>query len=128
MRVTVYRNYRFIDKDPVIDAMRTVVKSEEKLSNHNAHQISGVATATFDGWFDGGTRKPQNASVTQAMGALGYVRRDVLNKDGTVTPAFARARDLNYKEEITKQADWFLKHHAKKKRVRRVKKKNGSGA
>jgi hypothetical protein len=125
-RLVIYRNYRFIDKDPIIDAVRTVVKSEEKLKNAHVHQITGVATATLDNWFDGTTRKPQNATVCQVTGALGYVRRDTLNKDGTVAIGFVKARELDWRDEMEKQADWYLKHHDKpKKRKRKKKAANG---
>lgn len=121
-RVIIYRNYRFLDKDPIIDAMRTVVKSNEKLKNKTAHEITGVATATFENWFSGTTRKPQNATTCQAMGALGYVRRDTFNPDGTIAVGFVKGRNLNYQKEIEKQADWTIKHAQPKKRKRNGKK------
>lgn len=127
-RIGVYRNYRFMDKDPIIDAVRTVVKSEEHLKNSMVHDICGVATATLDNWFEGSTRKPQNATICQVTAALGYVRRDRLNKDGTVVVGFIRARELDFKEEIEKQADWILKHGGKKPKPKTNKRKsNGHG-
>lgn len=117
----IYRNYRFLDKNPIIDAVRTVVKSEEHLKNNHVHQISGVATATLDNWFEGTTRKPQNATVCQVTASLGYVRRDHMNRDGTVAIGFVKARELDFKEEIEKQADWILKHADKKPKKKRAK-------
>lgn len=119
----IYRSYRFIDKDPIIDAVRTVVQ-DEHLNNNRVHDISGVAAGTLTNWFEGGTRRPQNSTVTAVTAALGYVRRDVLNKDGTVAVAFAKARDLDWQDEIEKQANWLLKHG--KKKPKRKKKKNGA--
>jgi len=124
-RVQIYRTYRWIDKDPIIDAVRTVVKSEEKLKNSMVHQISGVATATLDNWFDGSTRKPQNSTVTAVTSALGYLRQDSFNRDGTVSIGFVKGRALDYNKEIEKQADWLLKQGVKPKKKRRKKATNG---
>jgi len=126
-RVQIYRTYRWIDKDPIIDAVRTVVKSEEKLKNSIVHQISGVATATLDNWFDGSTRKPQNSTITAVTSALGYVRQDTFNRDGTVSIGFVKGRALDYNKEIEKQADWLLNQGVKPKKKRRKKKKATNG-
>lgn len=104
-----YRTYRFIDKDYIVDAVRSVVQAE-KLNYHKVQAISGVSANTLAGWFDGPVRKPQNATVTAVTSALGYVRRDRLEKDGTVAVAFEKVRPLNWRNEIEKQADWMLKH------------------
>jgi hypothetical protein len=124
MKINVYRNYRFVDKDPIIDAVRTVVKSEEHLKNSMVHEISGVATATLDNWFEGSTRRPHNATVCQVTAALGYVRRDELDRDGRVIVGFRKARTLDYKAEAEKQADWIIKQNSGPKKKRR-RKKNG---
>src|ERR1700757_2984378 len=100
-----YRNYPWnVDKDPIIDAAKTVVRMDEKLSNGRAASITGVAASTFEAWFEGPPRRPQNATMCQARGALGYVRRDELKTDGTVVVGFVKARDYDYAKEIEKQA------------------------
>jgi hypothetical protein len=121
----LYRNYRFKDKDPICDALRTVIRSEEHLKNNHVHQISGVAAQTIDGWLDGATRRPQNATVCQVTAALGYVRRDELKTDGSVVVGFIKAKDYDYKKEIEKQADFFLKTHGPPKKRKAKKKGNG---
>lgn len=126
-RVQIYRTYRWIDKDPIIDAVRTVVKSEEKLKNNMVHEISGVSTTTLDNWFDGSTRRPQNSTITAVTSALGYIRQDTFNRDGTVSIGFVKGRALDYQKEIEKQADWLLKQGVKPKKKRRKKKSNGHG-
>jgi hypothetical protein len=103
------RTYRWFDKDPIIDAARTMI-GDEKLKLNMVHQISGVSATTLDNWFHGDTRKPQNDTLTALSSSLGYVRHDHLNRDGTVTVAFEKVRDLNYRKEIEKQANWLLKH------------------
>jgi hypothetical protein len=127
MKVNIYRNYRFVDKDPIIDALRTVVKSEQHLTNGAASAISGVAPTTFHGWFDGATRRPNNATSTQVAAALGYVRRDELTRDGQVVVGYVRVRDLDLKKEREKMADWILKQRGPKKKRARRKKANGGG-
>lgn len=125
-KIHIYRTYRWITKDPIIDAIKTVVKSDEHLKNSQVHAISGVATATLDNWFDGATKKPQNSTICAVSTSLGYVRADRIRKDGTLEVAFRKDRALDYSKEIEKQADWLLEHASpKKKRVKR--KTNGAG-
>lgn len=120
MRVTIYRNYRFRDKDQIIDALRTVIKAEEHLTNGAASAITGVSATTFHGWFDGTTRRPNNATSTQAAAALGYVRRDEMRPDGQVIAGYIKARDIDPKKEREKMADWLLRHRGpKRKRAKR---------
>lgn len=122
-KVHIYRTYRFIDKDPIIDAIKTVVKSDEHLKNNHVHQISGVATATLDNWFDGPTRKPQNSTVCAVTTSLGYVRRDRIRPDGTLEIGFKKDKSYDWEKEIEKQADWILEQHGPKKKRKRAKKK-----
>jgi hypothetical protein len=126
-RTFLYRNYRFIDKDPICDALRQVIRGAEHLKNNHVHQITGVAAQTIDGWLDGATRRPQNATVTQVTAALGYIRHDEMREDGTVVPGFTKAVTYDYKKERVKQADFFLKTHSPKKKKKSKRKKNGHG-
>jgi hypothetical protein len=78
--LTLYRTYRFIDKDPVIDQIRTLIQDEglmKKLSI--VHELSGVATATLENWFNGDTKSPQNRTIMAVTSALGY--KHVWQKD-----------------------------------------------
>jgi len=126
-KVHIYRTYRFIDKDPIIDAVRTVVQSDEHLKNNHVHQISGVATQTLDNWFDGPTRNPRNSTVSAVTTALGYIRHDRIRPDGTLDVRFVKQRELDWGKEIEKQADWVLKHAGPKKKRKQRKKANGNG-
>ena len=128
MRVIFYRSYRFIDKDPIVDAVRTVVQ-DTKLKQAQVAQLSGVAGTTLHNWFDGPTRRPNNATVTAVTASLGYVRRDTLAADGTVRVRYVKARDLDYRKEIDKAADWLVKQNSGRRKKRRRKKKatNGTG-
>lgn len=128
MKVHVYRTYRWIDKDPIIDAVRTCVQ-ETGLNASQVHDIAGISAATLKNWFGGETRKPQNVTVTAVTSALGFVRHDKLQADGTVAVGFDRARDLDWRDEMDKQARWIAKHgtakQKKKARGRRKRKTNG---
>jgi hypothetical protein len=72
----LYRTYRFLDKDPVIDELRTLVADEALMKRLDlVHQISGVATTTLDNWFNGDTVSPQNRTIMAVATSLGYQRR-----------------------------------------------------
>jgi len=74
-----YKTYRFKNKDPVIDELRTMVQgiaevrgiSEVRLRNNIANDI-GMSEATLWSWFNGPTKRPQYASVKAVVRALGY--------------------------------------------------------
>ena len=125
-RMQIYRTYRWVDKDPMIDALRTIA-NDEGVNANMGHQLSGLASATISKWFGGETKRPQNATATAFSAALGYVRADKLRNDGTVEVAFAKARELDYRKEIEKQADWLIKQGVKKKPRKKKAKKNGHG-
>ena len=65
-----YKSYRFIDKDPVIDQVRTIVQDSE-LSYVEIHEKSGVSTSTLWNWFHGKTRRPQFCTVEATGRACG---------------------------------------------------------
>jgi hypothetical protein len=114
----------------VIDALRTVVKTEEKMKNNMVHQISGVATTTLDNWFNGSTRRPQNSTIAAVSSALGYLRREYRNKDGSVGTTFVKDQtEIDYEKEIEKQDAWLTKHGLKpdKRKKKKRAKANGHG-
>jgi len=129
VRFNGYRGIRFMrgEKDEIIGALKTMIRGDEHLNNSQVSQISGVSATTVANWFDGDTRKPQNATVMALTSTLGYLRRDYRNKDGTVSPGFVKdLKDIDYEQEMVKQADWLLKQ-GKPKRKRARKHKNGGG-
>jgi hypothetical protein len=63
-----YRTYSFVDKDPIIDKVRTAVK-ESGMSKTSISVKSGVSTSCMHNWFDGATRRPQFASVNAVLRA-----------------------------------------------------------
>ena len=65
----LYKSYNFVDKDPVIDKMRGMLKGR-KYSEVAAQ--SGVSATTLYNWFEGGTKRPQYATVIAVTRALGF--------------------------------------------------------
>lgn len=66
-----YNTYRFIDKDPIIDICRTA-RQDSGMSAMDIERASGLRAGTQKNWFEGGTRRPQYASVAAFLGACGY--------------------------------------------------------
>jgi len=66
-----YKSYNFIDKDPIIDEIRTVYQASganyQWISEH-----SGVTPTTLSNWFSGATKRPQAATINAVLRALGY--------------------------------------------------------
>jgi DNA-binding phage protein len=67
----LYTSYNFVDKDPIIDKMRSMVK-REGLKYGKISELSGVSATTMHNWFEGKTRRPQYATVMAVVHALGY--------------------------------------------------------
>lgn len=105
-KIQIYRSYRFIDKDPVIDKLRTIV-NDEGLTDSEAARIATLSPATTHNWFFGKTRRPQFASIAAVTSSLGYdikfERRD--------------ANKLDKEKELAAAAKWIEQRS-----------KNGSGA
>lgn len=75
----MYNTYRFKDKDPVIDVLRTALQHDadsrgvkfSKAAADAAHS-SGVSVNTLHNWFFGSTMRPQHASVAAVANALRF--------------------------------------------------------
>lgn len=85
----LYRSYNFVEKDPVIDELRTI-DQKEGLSYSQIAWLSGLTATTIRNWFEGDTRRPQNASIEAFARALGYRRK------------FEKTREINFEREIAK--------------------------
>jgi transcriptional regulator with XRE-family HTH domain len=66
----LYRSYVFIDKDPVIDVIRTAMQ-DAKVKPAKVARDSGVSPTTLGNWFHGPTRRPQFSTVAAVANALG---------------------------------------------------------
>lgn len=67
----LYDSYRFLDKDPVIDEVRTIIQ-DEGVSLKYVELRSGVTTNTLRNWLSGPTLRPQYATVAAVARALDY--------------------------------------------------------
>jgi len=76
----LYSAYVFRDKDPAIDAIRTVMQDHFGKRNLSAedyeevHEKGGPTGGCVKSWFEGKTKRPQNATLEAAGRALGYRR------------------------------------------------------
>lgn len=66
-----YTTYSFVDKDPVIDVLRTM-KRDTQMSDGEISERSNVSASTIKNWFGGKTKRPQFATVAAAANAMGY--------------------------------------------------------
>jgi transcriptional regulator with XRE-family HTH domain len=91
----MYRTYRFFDKDPVIDEIRTLVRDEGLMKKLGiVHELSGVSTSTLENWFNGGTKSPQNRTICAVTSALGYKR------------TWEKTKDINLQKELKIAKAW----------------------
>jgi transcriptional regulator with XRE-family HTH domain len=66
-----YKSYSFVDKDPMIDYIRTIIhESGETLTKIS--EDSGVNAQTISKWLYGETKQPRAASINAVLRALGY--------------------------------------------------------
>ena len=66
-----YKSYNFLEKDPIIDEIRTIVQSSG-LTYRMIEEESDVTSTTLRAWFTGATRRPQAATLNAVARALGY--------------------------------------------------------
>jgi transcriptional regulator with XRE-family HTH domain len=66
-----YKSYSFVDKDPMIDQVRTIIL-DSTMTYKTLADASGVAEGTIRNWLDGATRKPQAATFNAVLRACGY--------------------------------------------------------
>lgn len=66
-----YKSYNFIDKDPMIDDVRSIYLASG-VNYHWIEDASGVKASTLRNWFEGKTKRPQAATVNAVLRALGY--------------------------------------------------------
>ena len=66
-----YKSYSFVDKDPMIDQVRTVIQ-DAHMTYKAIAEASGVTAPTIRKWLDGDTKKPQAATFNAVLRACGY--------------------------------------------------------
>ena len=70
----MYKSYSFVDKDPVLDTIRTAIQ-DLGLTYREVAELSDVSKTTLVGWFHGKTRRPQHATIMAVMRGIGYEHR-----------------------------------------------------
>lgn len=74
MAFKAYKGYNFVDKDPIIDRLRTAYQDalgrDNKLNFSELSRRSGLSAATPHNWFDGDTKRPQFATVVAFARAI----------------------------------------------------------
>jgi len=65
-----YKSYNFIDKDPIIDELRTAY-SDAGLTMTKLAELSSVSNSTMSNWFKGKTKRPQFCTVSAVARAAG---------------------------------------------------------
>jgi transcriptional regulator with XRE-family HTH domain len=86
-----YKSYSFINKDPIIDEIRTIYQ-DSGYTYKQIHEGSGVTTSTLTNWFSGDTRRPQAATVNAVLRAMGYKLGIVKNTASGVISITERKR------------------------------------
>lgn len=74
-----YKAYRFRDKDPAIDELRTVIEDHvgarvTKKHLHDIENAGGPTAGCMGAWFWGKTQRPQSVTLEAAGRAIGYKR------------------------------------------------------
>src|SRR4051812_29648418 len=104
----ILRTYRYIDKNPVIDRMRTALQDAgvgvEEKRLQVAADISGISRSCLHGLFHGNTRNPQHRTVAGLMTAFGYEEH------------WRRKRRIDLEHERKVAADWLKRQNTAPKK------------
>ena len=68
-----YKSYSFVDKDPVIDEVRTIYQASGVNYKWLSEQ-SSVSISTIRNMFEGKTKRPQSATTEAILRSMGYKR------------------------------------------------------
>jgi hypothetical protein len=110
-----YKSYQFINKDPIIDKIRTVV--DESGANYKwIEDSSGVSAITLRNWFYGSTKKPQAATVNAVLRCLGYELGIVnFGQAVKIVPVMPRQEDRMAKHDSVRHVVQMHKYRRKEK-------------
>jgi transcriptional regulator with XRE-family HTH domain len=89
--INVYKSYNFVDKDPIIDILRTLIKDQD-MDFKKISEASGVSQTTLTAWFYKLTRRPHFASVNAVFRALGYDLKPIQGEITAVVPKPTKTR------------------------------------
>lgn len=100
--MNLYRSYNFVNKDPAIDKIRTIVQ-DAGVSYDQLHVLSGVSQTTFSNWFQGDTKRPQHTTLAATAAALGYDWELV------------KAKSIDIQKELPKAQRWLEQRDERRK-------------
>lgn len=98
----LYRTYLFLDKDPVIDQMRTALDTSQ-MSIPAIAEKSGLAESTLRNWFYGETLRPQFSSVQAFYRAIGWEMQPRPLLDSELVQRIATDQELAEAEKEAKK-------------------------
>lgn len=106
------RTYRFIDKDPAIDRMRTILQDEGLFKRlKDVADLANLSPVTLQNLFHGDTRRPQHATVMGIITAVGYEQK------------FVKSRELKIDDELVFAKAWNKKERLRLEKAREPKRK-----
>jgi hypothetical protein len=113
--MALLRTYRFIEKDPVVDELRTLVNDvglSKKLTI--VATLANLHPSTVKNLFHGDTKRPQNATAMAIATCVGYTRKWVKEHELNVDKELEVARQWNKREKEKRLANGPVR---KKKRA-----------
>lgn len=113
--MSLYRSYNFVTQDPIVDAVRTMIR-DEGLKEKNVAMLSSLSHGCVGNMIGGVTRCPRFSTVAAIATALGY---DHI-KFGGNGPNFVKTKEINYHREEKKAADELLAHRERERRRDRL--------
>jgi hypothetical protein len=100
----ILRPYHFVDKNPVIDVIRTAIQDEGLINRLQVvADLASLSYATIDGWLNGDTRDPRHSSTMAVMISLGYENK-----------GWVKGRKLNLEKELEFARAWLIKERARR--------------
>lgn len=77
-------DYRFINKDPIIDIIRTAMQRRGNISPEQINRVAfdaGIHPGTLHNWLEGDTRRPLSITTRFVLEALGVTVRYIDQDD-----------------------------------------------
>lgn len=107
----VLRTYRFIDKNPVIDIIRTAIQDEGLIKKLQVvADLASLSRTTIPGWIHGDVRDPRHSSIMAVMTSLGYESE------------WKKGRKLDIDKELEFARAWLKRERAKRVKAPRKRK------
>ena len=103
--IKIFRTYSYVDKNPVIDKVRTIIQDEgleERLGI--CAELSNVGRTTIANWLTGPTRNPQHHTIAAVVTSLGYEE------------VFTKKKTIDVERERKAAAEWLAKQPKRPKK------------